>query len=105
MSITKERLYKEIKDTTNLPVAYHHFDTEPTIPFIIYIETERDRFKADNIIYSKERRFRVELYFEEKDYNIEEKLEQAFENINLIWEDEEDIYIEEEGLYMKNYYI
>lgn len=103
--MTKEQLYSGLKATFNIPIAYHHFDNPPTIPFIAYIDVKKDRFKADNIVYYKDAKYRIEIYYENTDGNLEEQMENFLDSIETVWEDEEPIYIQEEKLYLKTYYI
>ena len=42
---------KDILEELGLPVAYDHFINPPSIPFILYRETETETFKADNKVY------------------------------------------------------
>lgn len=102
--MTKEQLYKSLK-TLNVPVAYHHFDSPPTIPFVAYVDVQKDRFIADNIVYWKDAKYRIELYYENTDGTLEDNIENLFDIQELVWLDEEPIYIEEEKLYLKAYYI
>lgn len=102
--MTKEQLYKKLKEL-QIPVAYHHFDSPPEIPFIAYVDIQKDRFLADNFIYWKDSNYRIELYYENTDGTLEDRLEDLFEKDKIVWLDEEPIYIETEKLYLKAYYI
>lgn len=103
--ITKEQLYKGLKETTGLPVAYHHFDKPPTIPFIAYYEEQKFRYEADNKNYYTEPRYRIELYHVERTDDIKAKIEQYLNTLDVVWVDDEEIYIDQEELYMKAYSI
>lgn len=105
MNLDRKSLYEGLKNTTNLQVAYDYFDEPPNLPFIAYVEAKKDRFIADNKVYFKNRVFRIELYYEEQDYELEDKLENYFDSIGRVWEDYEAIYIQEEKMYVKAYYI
>lgn len=103
--ITKQQLYQGLKGTSGLPVAYHHFDNPPTIPFIVYMEVQKDRYVADNSVYFKKAKYRIELYYEVINDELIEKIESYLDSKELVWADGEEVYIEEEKLYMRSYYI
>lgn len=90
---------------TKLPCAYSHFLKPQEPPYLVYIGNGQDNLPADNTLYWRENTYQVEYYFKKKD----EAAEQAIEDILLadgyIFEKSEDLYIEEEGLFLIYYYI
>lgn len=103
--MTKEELYKGLKEALGLPTAYHHFDNPPTIPFVAYIDLAKERYVADNKVYYDEPTYRVELYYETNINGLDDKLEQFFDDNDIVWADDDTVYIKDEELYMKVYYI
>lgn len=103
--ITKDELYKGLKEVTGLPVAYHHFDKPPSIPFIAYYEEAKYRYEADNINYYTEPKYRIELYHVDKTEEIKDKIQSYLDSLGLVWVDDEEIYIDQEELFMKAYTI
>lgn len=96
-------LFARLK-TTNLPVAYHHFTSPPTPPYIVYLFSYSSNFGADNKVYDAEKNFQVELYTTNKDPTSEALIEGLFDANDIYW-DKTETYIESEGLYQVLYEI
>ncbi len=96
-------LYALLK-TINLPVAYHHFTSPPTPPYIVYLFSYSSNFGADNKVYDAEKNFQVELYTTNKDPTSEALIEGLFDANDIYW-DKTETYIESEGLYQVLYEI
>ena len=90
--------------TTNLPVAYHHFTSPPSPPYVVYLFAYNTNFGADNKVYSGAKNFQVELYTKTKDPASEALFESLFNANDIYWEKTET-YIESEGLYQVLYEI
>ena len=90
--------------TTGLPVAYHHFTSPPSPPYIVYLFSYSSNFSADNRVYSKQSNYQVELYTTKKDPVSEKLIEDLFDEHDIYWEKTET-YIESEGLYQVLYEI
>jgi len=90
--------------TTNLPVAYHHFTSPPSPPYIVYLFSYNSNFGADNKVYDAAKNFQVELYTKTKDLASEKLIEDALNGADVYWEKTE-MYIESEGLYQVLYEI
>lgn len=99
--------YKEVADMLHgieLPVAYRSFPEGEISgpPFICYYyEGSRD-FIADNINYQKIRQLTIELYTDNKDFDLEDVVEAALNSIGLVYSKDET-YIESERMYMVVY--
>lgn len=91
------RLYE-----TGIPVAYNHFNVEQTAPYIIYYSESSNFVRADNRQYIKRNDLTVELYTNVKDIHSEELVEQALEDLGLIWERTE-VWLETEKIYLNTY--
>ncbi len=90
--------------TTGLPVAYHHFTSPPSPPYIVYLFSYSSNFGADNRVYNKQSNYQVELYSTKKDPASEKLLEDLFDEHDIYWEKTET-YIESEDLYQVLYEI
>jgi len=90
--------------TTGLPVAYHHFTSPPSPPYIVYLFSYNSNFGADNKVYDAAKNFQVELYTKTKDLASEKLIEDALNGADVYWEKTE-MYIESEGLYQVLYEI
>lgn len=90
--------------TTGLPVAYHHFVSPPSPPYIVYLFSYSSNFGADNKVYSNNLNYQVELYTMHKEPTTEKLIEDLFDEHDIYWEKTET-YIESEGLYQVLYEI
>lgn len=90
---------------TKLPCVYSHFMEKVDPPYIVYIGRGQETFGADNTWTYRNNQYQVEYYFREKN----EANETAIEDILLAdgynYEKSEDVYIEDEGLFVIYYYI
>ena len=101
--MTQDELYNLLK-STGRPVAYHHFDKPPNLPYIVYLFTYSSNFGAEDRVYQKIDNYQVELYSEKKDLASEKLIENLFDNNNIYYEKSE-VYIENEKMYQVIYEI
>ena len=94
----------QLLKTTGLPVAYHHFTSPPSPPYIVYLFSYNSNFGADNKVYDAQKNFQVELYAKAKDLASEKLIEDALNGADVYWEKTE-MYIDSEGLYQVLYEI
>ena len=90
--------------STGLPCAYSHFKTDQTPPYIVYIGNGQDNLDADNTHYWRNNRYQVEYYFTEKSESNETSIEDALLGAGFIYEKSEDIYLEDQGVFLIYYY-
>lgn len=93
-----------ILSNLNIPVAYSHFKTSVTPPYICYLCNDDNNFIADNKVYKKINNIDIELYTSKKDIEIESKLENFLDSNNLPYSSDET-YIESEEVFKKIYTI
>lgn len=91
--------------STGLPCAYSHFKTSQTPPYIVYIGSGQDVLNADNTHYWRRNTYQVEYYFTTKNESNETDIEDALLENGFIYEKSEDIYIEDQGVFVIYYYI
>lgn len=97
-------LFEKLKNT-GLRVEYGFIDEDnPETPFLIYYFSEPSHFKADDKIYNKENHYTIEHYFKTKNLEIEEKIENALDELEIIYEKSGDIYIDSEEVFINYYY-
>ena len=94
----------QLLKTTGLPVAYHHFTSPPSPPYVVYLFSYNTNFGADNKVYDAEKNFQVELYSKTKDPTSEVLIEGLFDVYEIYW-DKTETYIDSEGLYQVLYEI
>lgn len=95
-------IYNDLK-SIGIPVAYSHFKERQIPPYLIYIGSGQNQKLAENTIYLKDNHYRVEFYFLLKNETMEDKIETTFLNSGWLYEKSEDIYIEDEEIYMIYY--
>lgn len=93
----------------NIPVVYSHFKvTEnkpmPNPPFAVYLEEGSINFSADNRVYKKLLNYRIEVYTNDKDLELEERIEGLFDD-NKIYYETMETFIDGEQLLLRTYYI
>lgn len=97
--------FAEILEQAGLPVAYHAYQegNVPDLPYLVYFESNPIVNAADNIVNHQIKSVVVELAFEKKDEDLEERLEELWSNHELFFEAQEENFIETERLYVKSY--
>ena len=95
----------QVLQSTGLPCAYSHFKTGQTPPYIVYIGNGQEIFEADNTHYWKQNSYQVEYYFTTKNESNEEAIETALLDNGFLYDKSEDVYIEDEGVFVIYYYI
>ena len=91
--------------STGLPCAYSHFKKKQSPPYLVYIGNGQDNLDADNTHYWRNNRYQVEYYFTTKNESNEEAIETALLDNGFLYDKSEDVYIEEEGVFVIYYYI
>lgn len=107
MSEEKKTLY-QILSVLNIPCCYSHFtdkDAPKAPPYIVYIGQGQDTFSADNTWYHRENNYQIEYYFKTKDEDMEASIEQHLLDNGFLYEKSEDVYIEDEGVFVIYYTI
>lgn len=95
--------YKEVADMVDgigLPSAYYEFpdNTKQAPPFICFYFPESDDFFADDQNYVEIRRLYIELYTDEKDFELEHTVEAALTANKLSFR-KSDEYIDSEKMW------
>lgn len=102
--MTYERIV-QILTELGIPFTYYQFKDPPTgDKYIAYFETGKDRFLADDKVYSWAPTFAVELYTKKKDLAVEDQLIALFEQHEVVWSGGESTYIESEEMYQTVFY-
>lgn len=89
-----------------LQYAYHHFPREQAQtlepPYIVYSFYGADDLYADNINFQRIPELRIDLYSDQKEFEIEDRIEQCFADNQMTY-DKTDTYLESELLYCTSY--
>ena len=91
--------------STHLPCAYSHFKTAQDPPYIVYIGSGQDVLNADNTHYWRRNTYQVEYYFTTKNESNEAAIEDALLENGFIYDKSEDVYIEDQDVFVIYYYI
>lgn len=99
---------KDVADmlkSIGVPIAYYQFDegTGQQPPFICFYYPGINPFQADNINYYRIDQLTIELYTDEKDFELEETLEGVLD-ANGIPFDKSEAYIGSEKMFQITYY-
>jgi len=104
-------LFEILTDEENglgLPVVYSHFtkrDAPKEPPFLAYLGSGQDNFEADNTYYWSANRYQLEYYFTKKDEAKEAAIESVLLANGFLYEKSEDVFIEDEGVFVIYYNI
>ncbi len=92
--------FEKILDQIGLPYRYHHFETPEAVapPFLAWICGEDNIFYADGKPYFLTQGIDLELYTDQKDFDLEKKVEAVLREHEIGWRKSED-YIETENMY------
>lgn len=94
-----ERLIAIIQ-STGIPFAYDHFaeGESPDPPFLLFLYPGSDNFAADGIVYHRITEVHLELYTDEKNPEVEAKVEKALDASGIFY-NKSEVYIDSEKLY------
>ena len=84
-----------------VPFAYYQFpnNTEQACPFICFFFSSSNDLAADNTNYQRIRELNIELYTDNKDFQLEETVESTLNQNGLVYYREET-YLDSERMYM-----
>lgn len=69
-----------------LPYAYYQFnETAQEPPFVCFFYSRDNDFKADNANYQKIEHLIIELYTDNKDFELESTVESVLSSYGLVW--------------------
>lgn len=100
-------LYEMLR-TIGIPCAYSHFTKKgapKSPPYIVYIGAGQEDFGADDTWYERHNRYQVEYYFTEKNEETEAAIEDVLLANGYLYEKSEDVYIEDENVFVIYYQI
>lgn len=84
MKLTYEELTTQLH-TLGIPIAYRQWgeNEAPTLPYLLFYRDESDDFMADNRNYWAVDQVSIELYTETKDFELETKLRELLESLEV----------------------
>lgn len=90
--------------STGLPCAFSHFKVPVEPPFLVYIQSGQNQMAADDTRHWHRNTYQVEYYFKTKNPAAEETIEKALLDAGYQFTRSEDIYLEDEDVFMVYYY-
>lgn len=103
--MNQKELFSILK-TTGLPVTYLEWPQGrvPPLPYFVFMQSDDDRFVADNVVFYDSPRYTVELYSKQKDTASEQLLKDILNLNELVWRKDYELRTTE-GLYQSVYSI
>ena len=96
--------FKAELEQLEIPIQYRAFQVgqAPELPYLIFYENDSDNVFADNHNYYDVLNVSCELYTDEKDIELETKLQKLFYDLEIQYNSTET-YIDSENMYLKAY--
>ena len=96
--------YKQVAEMVSsigVPYAYYQFPNNTGIapPFVCFYFNSSNDFAADNTNYQRIRQLSLELYTDNKDFTLEQTVENILNQNGLVYSREET-YLDSERMYM-----
>lgn len=100
----KRKEIAEMLAATGYPVTYLQWPEKkvPPLPYICYYYPSMEPETADDTHYAQFYTLNVELYTKEKQFDVENNVEQALLNAGFVFTKEED-YLNDENMYEELY--
>ena len=95
------RQVAEMVSSIGVPYAYYQFPNNTGIapPFVCFYFNSSNDFAADNTNYQRIRPLSLELYTDNKDFTLEQTVENVLNQHGLVYSREET-YLDSERMYM-----
>ena len=95
------RQVAEMVSSIGVPYAYYQFPNNTGIapPFVCFYFDSSNDFAADNTNYQRIRQLSLELYTDNKDFTLEQTVENVLNQNGLVYSREET-YLDSEKMYM-----
>ena len=93
----------ETLQTLGLPVVYGRHTTKVTTPYLLLTGAGQDHFEADTTYYVTQDRWTIEYYFEKKDPQLESRIEALLLDNGWRYEKSEDLYLDDQEVFLIYY--
>ena len=108
MASTLYEILSDEETGVGIPVVYSHFTDKgspDSPPYLAYLGNGQNTFKADDTFYYTVNNYQLEYYFTEKNEAEEAKIEKVLRDHGFRYQKSEDVFIEEEGIFVIYYQI
>lgn len=95
----------DILEQIGLPNAYGTLKENTAAPYLVWYGNGQNTFQADNTHYFRENNYIIEYYFEYKNPDTEDLIEETLLEHGLNYEKSEDVYLDDERVFLIYYYI
>ena len=97
---------QEVLELTNLPVWYFT-PKGKNVPtrYLVWYGNGQAAAAADDTLYHRTNEYVVEYYYKKKDEEAESVIESVLLNNGYQFEKSEDVYVDDEGVYVIYYYV
>ena len=96
---------ESIREATGVEWVYSHFKNGHALPYIAYIGAGQNKFMAGDRTYWRSDTYQVELYFRNKDPELEEAVEDAIIAGGWSFDKSDDASLDDEGIYLVYYFL
>ena len=93
----------ELLATLGYPIAYGFHSKKQDPPFLCIIGAGQEPFSADNTYYTRQDKWQIEYYFKDKNPEIEATIEQLLLDNGYLYDKSEDVYLEDEDVFLIYY--
>jgi hypothetical protein len=104
--MTKDQI-EQMLGEMGIPFRYHHFTQKEMqdipLPIVVWITPGTDNFFADGKTYKKITKLDIELYTDDKDWELEKKLEEILDKHDIAWEQTASEWLESEKMWESLY--
>lgn len=104
--MTKDQI-EQILGEMGILFRYHHFTQKEMqdipLPIVVWLTPGTDNFFADGKTYKKITKLDIELYTDDKDWELEKKLEEILDKHDIAWEQTASGWLESEKMWESLY--
>ena len=93
----------EVLQTLGLDVSYGKHTKKVTPPYLMITGAGQDHFDADTTYYVTKDRYTIEYYYTKKDPELEKEIERLLLEHGRRYEKSEDVYIEDQDVFLIYY--
>lgn len=100
--MTQDKI-RQMLEELEIPFRYHHFSQKEMedipLPIAVWIIPGTENFHADGQTYQRIRKLEIELYTDDKDWELEEKLENILTKHGIAWEQTASEWLQSEKMW------
>lgn len=100
--MTTTTVYQQLA-ALGYPIAYGYHSKPQNLPYLCLLGAGQDHFEADNTYYTSKDNWQLEYYFKVKDPSVEQSIEALLLQNGYKYDKSEDVYIEDEDVFVIYY--